>query len=114
MDGPSIFAADQVNSDGVLVVLPHKSLFLSELLRRPKPCVVMEGEKWSTHPTRSGSSSALRLHTTAEPPIFTVGDIACKFGGLRELRLPAISLPVMDSQCVRRGVARLTPAANPQ
>ena len=67
----------------------------------------MEGEKWSNQATRSGSSSPLSLHTTGEPPIFTVAGIACKSGGLQELRLPAISLPVMDSLCFRRGVARL-------
>jgi hypothetical protein len=47
MDGPSIFAADQANSGGVLVVLSHKSLFFSELLPKLKLCVVMQGEKWS-------------------------------------------------------------------
>jgi hypothetical protein len=88
-------------------VLSHKNLFLSELLPKLKHCVVMEGEKWSNHATRSGSSSPLSLHTTGEPPIFTVAGIACKSGGLQELRLPAISLPVMDSPCFRRGVARL-------
>ena len=107
MYGPSIFAADRANSGGVLVVLSHKNLFLSELLPKLKHCVVMEGEKWSNHATRSGSSSPLSLHTTGEPPIFTVAGIACKSGGLQELRLPAISLPVMDSLCFRRGVARL-------
>jgi len=74
MYGPSIFAVDQANFGGVLVVLSHKSLFINELLPKLKPCVVMEGEKWSNHATRSGSSSPLSLHTTAEPPIFTVAD----------------------------------------
>ena len=44
MYGPSIFAADQANSVGVLVVLSHKNPVLSELLPKLKRCVVVEGE----------------------------------------------------------------------
>jgi hypothetical protein len=62
MDGPSIFAANQANSGGVLVVLSHKSLFLSELLPKLKPCVVMEGEKWSNFMAGIAQTSRWRLH----------------------------------------------------
>jgi hypothetical protein len=44
MYGPSIFAADQADPGGVLVVLSHKSLFLRELLSKLKPCVIIKAK----------------------------------------------------------------------